>query len=329
MKYYRRCIRITAEDSPNVRFAKWEIEQGRVPTNRIIVPGVISWEMYQKRRKTLNEKEQCESLDAEWYEGADIRLVPRPWLYGTETDPTRGAISYNRDRPENQVRYIGCDPGEGGDDSCWVVGGRHGIDEVVSKKTPNTNDVISTTMDLQFRWKVDWENIIFDEGSGGGGRVHIDRFWANGRKVRGVGFGATPQLELRRGMTYFQERKEQRADKYAFVHCRDEMAHDIRCLLERDTEGKYVQGDNYSKCNGFGIPDVPAAQELIRQLLLIPFSTDGEGRMKLPPKRNPVDTRDPNTLVYIIGHSPDQFDAFCLMVYGMNHNPPQQRAGVK
>lgn len=329
MNYYIKTLQIKVEDSPNVRFAQWEQEQGRPVSNKLIVPGIIDYQTYIKRRKTLNPKEQCESLDADWYEGADLRLIPKEWLYGPTDKPDLGALAFNRVRAANAIRYIGCDPGEGGDDTCWVVGGRHGIDDVVSMKTPDTNKVIAVTMDLAFKWKVEWENIVFDEGSGGGGRIHIDRFWANGRKVRGVGFGASPQLELRRGMTYFDEKKNVRADKYAFVHCRDEMAMDIRLLLERDTDGNYITQDSRAQINGFGIPDRPECQELIRQLLLIPFDTDGEGRMKLPSKRNPLDSRDPKTLVYIIGHSPDQFDAFCLMVYGMMHKPPQQHAGVR
>jgi hypothetical protein len=326
LKYLRRCIKIAAKDSPNVALALWQQEQGYLVTGQTVVPGVLGWDVYQSRLKKWtdegNEQRICESLEGDWYEGQSLKLVPSQWL--------DLAHAYQTKRPAGTfTRYMGCDPGEGGDDTAVCVGDRHGILDMVSMKTPDTNKVIGLLMEMQHKWKVDWDNICIDEGSGGGGRVHIDRFWANGKKVRGVGFGAAPQLELRRGMTYFSEKRDQRADKYAFVKCRDEMAFDVRCILERDVDGNYVDKNSQAKVDGFAIPKNKSTEELCRQLALIPYGTDGEGRMKLPPKRDPKDPKNPETLVYIVGHSPDQFDAFCLMTYAMNHKPPQQHASVR
>lgn len=324
LKYLRRCIKMTAKDSPNVALALWQKEQGLPVTNEIIVPGVINYATYEARLRKWTAEENwqriSESLEAEWYEGAALKLVPKHWL--------EFAHAYEKRRPQgNFPRFMGIDPAEGGDDSAFCVGDRHGILEMLSLKTPDTNKVIAHAMDLQYKWKIEWENICIDEGAGGGGRVHVDRLWANGKKVRGVGFGAAPQIELRRGMTQFQERKEQRVDKYAFVKCRDEMAYDVRCILEVDADGNYAAKSQ--NVHGFAIPRNRSTEELVRQLSLIPFTTDGEGRMKLPPKKDSSDPKNPDTLMYICGHSPDQFDAFCLMVYAMNHKPPTQVAGVR
>jgi hypothetical protein len=40
-KYFRRVIRIKAEDSPNVRYALAQIAAGKKPTGEVILPGVL------------------------------------------------------------------------------------------------------------------------------------------------------------------------------------------------------------------------------------------------------------------------------------------------
>jgi hypothetical protein len=52
MRYYRKIIRIRAEDSPNVRRAMEYVKVGRKPLGEIVVPGVLTYDDYKKRRAT-------------------------------------------------------------------------------------------------------------------------------------------------------------------------------------------------------------------------------------------------------------------------------------
>ncbi len=46
--YHRKIIHISADESPNVKLAKKQIEEGKTPTGEIIIEGVKDWEEYQK-----------------------------------------------------------------------------------------------------------------------------------------------------------------------------------------------------------------------------------------------------------------------------------------
>ena len=67
---YRNVIKIKGEDSPNVRFAVSQIGEGDTPSGEMLVPGVLSYGDYKKRRETWDEIRQCVGLDAEFYEGS-------------------------------------------------------------------------------------------------------------------------------------------------------------------------------------------------------------------------------------------------------------------
>ena len=84
MRYYRKIIKIRAEDSPNVRLALEQQRLGIIPTNEILVPGVLTWTECCKRRATWDAIRQCIGLDAEFYEGAELLLFPPEWLNRAE-----------------------------------------------------------------------------------------------------------------------------------------------------------------------------------------------------------------------------------------------------
>jgi hypothetical protein len=63
--------------------------------------------------------------------------------------------------------------------------------------------------------------------------------------------------------------------------------------------------------------------EIRRQLSPIPLWWD-EGKLVLPPKDvkpGSQDTTNKTTLKKLIGHSPDEADAFVLAIYAMTHKP--------
>lgn len=322
--YLRKCIQIKAEDSPNVRWARMQIARGEQPTGERVIRGnVLSWDEYCERRKTLHKSRQTVVLDAEWDEGSDEKLVPWTWI-----EEARRFAETLRGVHRSLPRYMGVDSAAGGDDSAWVVGDRLGVLHTMNIKTPNTNDVPSWTIRLMRDWSVPAERVCFDLG--GGGREHAHRMRANGHAVRATGFGRASSGELKKPgvMTTFAERRDTHEDRDAFENRRSEMAWDLRLILERDSEGRYTAKDFYGPAGGFGLP-AECTKVLCNQLKLPPVLWDGKGRFKLIPKENPKDPKDPNTFRRMLsGASPDVFDAFCLMVFGMTHKPVRLTAGA-
>lgn len=323
VKYLRRCIQMRAEDTPNVRWAKLQIARGEEPTGERIVAGVLSWQEYLERRRTLPKQRQTVVLDAEWYEGAEEKLVPAAWIAAA-----RAFAETIAKLPRTLPRFLGVDVGGGGDDTAWVGGDRLGVVHVENYKTPNTNDVYGNTLKLMRELNVPPERVVFDLG--GGGREHVHRLRANGYAVRGVGFGRAPKVEQKRPgvIVPFAERRDAKEDADAYRNRRSEMAWDLRMILERDEEATYIARDFYGKdVPGFALP-LRCTEELVTQLRVPPVKWDGAGRFELIPKENPKNLGDPQTFRKMLGHSPDVFDAFCLMVFGMTHKPVPMRAGA-
>lgn len=322
--YYRKCIKIRAEDSPNVIFALEQIRRGLKPTNEAVCPGVLTWARYQEKLNTWEPRRKCEGLDAEWYEGHEYKLIPKEWLNAAEAF-AEWLITSKSNR-SILARYMGVDSGAGGDDSAWCVGDRLGVLDIVSMKTPDTNHVYGTTLEMRRKWNVSDTRIIFDLG--GGGTEHVNRLRASGYPVRATGFGKQPKIEARRGMKGFEEKRNAEEDAYAYLNRRSEMYYDARIIMERTEEGIYVPKNwNGSNIDGFGLPKILCA-ELRRQLECVPMDWDGEGRFKLLPKDDPKRPENPKTFRNLIGRSPDQADAFVLMLFGMTHKPIRMQAGA-
>lgn len=297
--YYRRVIRIRAQDSPNVRQGEQQKQQGIEPDNRMLVPGVKSYAEYVRDRATLTADEQCVSLDADFYEGEEVRLFPPEWLNRAEQ------IAAKLPSMRSAVT-IGCDPAEGGDKSAWAVIDERGLIDLVSVQTPDTTQVVGRTLELMKRYDVESRNVLFDRG--GGGKEHADQLRKQGYNVRTVAFGesalAPDHERFKRGSKTRQKRIDHAEEAYAYRNRRAEMYGLLRQLL-----------DPAITPEGFGIPYKYG--ELRRQLAPIPRQWDSEGRLVLPPKNKRTKDSKELTLVELIGHSPDEADALVLAVYGM------------
>lgn len=317
MRLYRKVIRVRAEDSPNVRKAQEllrdnpDIDRRELPRLSLVVPGVITWDDYQKRRATWDKVRQCVGLDGEFYEGGEVLLFPPEWLNEAErlADALRG-------RPR-KAEAMGIDTGEGGDPTAWAIIDRLGVIELVARQTPDTNDIPGATIALGRKHNVPPENWVFDRG--GGGKEHADRLRAQGFNVRTVAFGEAVMPDPRRGLTPFSERVENKEERYVYVNRRAEMFGELSQLLDPT---RPLPGFSDS----FAIPS--EYTELRHQLSVFPKLYDREGRMFLPPKNK----KDPNskikTLVEMIGHSPDESDALVLAVHGMLHKARRVVAGA-
>lgn len=316
MIYFRRVIRIRAEDSPNVILGLAQKAAGLVPDDRTIVPGVIGYLEYLKRRATWDKVRQCVGLDGLFYEGAELLMFPPDWL-------TRaGRLDFLQRCRAEPVHAIGVDPAEGGDSTAMAAVNKWGLKELVSKKTRDTNSIPQDIINFGTRHGADPKNWVIDRG--GGGKQHADRLRAMGYPVRTVAFGETVTLDPKRGLQQLEKRLDVKEDKAAYANRRAEMYDELSQLLDPGSSLLAgLQGINDGSA-GWSIPEGlrgnPAIQdsELRHQLAPIPRKYK-DGKMVLLPKNNPNDPEDPRTLVMLIGHSPDEADAVALAVHGLLH----------
>lgn len=307
--YSSKVIRISADQSPNVRLAKAERRAGKRPSLEIIVPGVVDYITYCDRRKNWDKIRQCIGLDGNFYEGSEVLMYPPVWLNRAE------AVYKELAGKKRVAKSMGIDTAEGGDDTTWYIIDELGIIEWVNLKTPNTAFIQGKTIELGKRHNIPPSNWIFD--AGGGGKEHADYLRAKGYHVRTVFFGESAKDvdQFKPSTTKTRSDKEFVAEeKTAYRNRRIEMYHLLRGLL------------NPENARGFGLP--PENTELRRQLAVFPIQYDEEGRFTLPPKskRDSKDTRV--TLTDMIGRSPDDADALVLAVFGMLKKPTRTIAGA-
>jgi hypothetical protein len=314
VSYFRKVFKIKAEDSPNVRLALVQIQSGQTPTGEVLVPGILPYQDYRKRRLTWDKVRQCVGLDAEFYEGAEQLLYPPDWLNRAER--AAEAVRYNRKR---EAKGMGIDPAEGGDDTAFSVVDELGVLELLSAKTPNTSVIKHMTVELGRKWGLPPERWVFDRG--GGGLQVADDLRERGYAVRTVGFGETVTPEPRRGLATIDDRVSVIEDRYTYRNRRAQMYGELSNLMDpaREEVGLPI----------FGIP--AEYVELRRQLALIPklydHASGHEGRLYLPPKRRKPGSTE-QSLEEILGCSPDEADATVLAVYGMRHGRARATAGA-
>lgn len=314
--YHRRIIRICAEDSPNVQFAREQQLRGHTPTGEVVVPGLKDWDEYCKNLKLWDKIQQCVSLEGMFYEGSEIKLFPQQWLALCQEAARK--LKGSRRVAES----IGVDSAEGGDNTSMVAIDRQGVIEIKSCKTPDTNAIPGMVIEFaECRHGVPPDMWWFDRG--GGGKQHADRLRAMGYAVRTIGFGETLTPDPKRGLTMIETRKDEKEQRYAYKNRRAEMA---ALLSEMCDPSLYPEG--------FAIPEECARlgqngeRDLFFQLDKYPKLYDGEGRMFLPPKRKDPSKREAanrpiKSLEEMIGYSPDEADALVLANFGLNGKVPQ------
>ncbi len=302
--YFRKIIKITAEHSPNVRYARAQIRAGLEPTDEIVVPGVLPWSEFQKRLSTWDEVRQTIGLYAEFYEGAEVLLYPPEWLNRAE-DLDKTLISNKKPRV---ARAMGVDPAEGGDDTAWAIVDEYGILDLISVQTADTSYITRRTIALIREWKLDPRRVVFDRGGGGAQIAHQLR--SQKYPVGSVGFGETVKGKRKRGAKQLKELAHEEEERYAYFNRRAEMYFRVRSLLDPGIT---------RQPQGFALP--AKFTELRRQMSLIPLLYDIEGRVKIPPKRRRSENSEEPCLEEIMGCSPDETDALVLAVYALFAGP--------
>ena len=334
--YLRRVIRITAEDSPNVRLALTELAAGKEPSHRILVPGVLTYAEYLKRKRLYDDHQQAVSLRGEFYKGKELFLFPKIWL-----DLAERTAKSLLTRPR-RARAVGIDPGEGEANTAFAAVDEFGLIDLESHKTPQTNDILDLTFRFVRKHGVSWDNVVFDRGGGGKQIADVLRHGASlrmpdgttfkfpgGYPVRTVGFGETITQELKRARVLLEEKKELREDHYVYLNRRAEMYGELAVMLDPGFTGSTL-GDTKIVLSGFGLP-LHFMKVLRPQMEPIPKWYDREGRLILPAKsRKPGEelNEKQKTLVELVGRSPDELEALVLAVHGMLHKVKPARAGV-
>lgn len=294
--YYRKVIKIKAADSPNVRLGEAQHKAYKDITDEEIVPGLIGYSEYYRRRTLWDEVKQCIGLDAEFYEGSEVLMFPPAWLNNSEK--RAGEL----DGEDRWAVTIGIDPGEGEAKSCWAVSDEKGLIEMVSVSTPDTAQAVNLTIDLIRKYGVEPENVYIDRG--GGGKQCADQLRERGYDVKTVAFGESVRQEMQDGYVPLEERKDQGESRYVYKNRRAQMYGMVRLRLDPS--------------NGDKIYAIPAEYtELRRQLSLIPLKYDPEGRLMMIPKSKVNPKSKQKTLISILGCSPDEADALVLSVYGL------------
>lgn len=311
-RYYTKVIRITGHDSPNVRYAKaYENAYGK-PTNKLLIPGVLPYYEYKKWLATWDKIRISVSIDAQFYKGSELLLFPPEWLNHAHQIHRDLRLKVKRRR----AVAIGCDPGEGAAESAWAVVDEYGVLETIAYQTKDTSEIPRQTLALMRKYDVPAHMVMFDYG--GGGIQHANNMRSEGYHVRTVGFGEPVQPPPKRGQTTVKHQIEQREEKYFYKTRRVEMY------------GKFSELLNPAEIPdngiGFGIPD--SDLELRRQLALIPKKYGKEGELWLPPKNKKDKNSKEQTLIDIIGCSPDRADALVVAIYAATFSPRRATAGV-
>lgn len=299
--YFRKVIKIPASASPNVRLAEAEIAAGKKPSGTVVIPGVMSWSEYQYRRRVWDKYKQTIGLDAEFYEGTEVKLFPPSIL----ADSVQAAAKTGR---RSTGATMGVDTGEGGDSTVWTIADELGIVDQISFKTSDTSVIPGRTIALIHDYKIDPSRVLFD--SGGGGKEHVDLLRSRGYPVQAIAFGGspTPSDQYAFYKRSPEQREVEREERDIYKNRRAEMYGEA---------SKVVRGAHASGIgrDGFGIP--ADLVELRRQLEAMPKQYDEHGRLYLPPKNKPTAGFNGVTISQLLGCSPDEADSFVLAVFAL------------
>jgi len=306
--FHRKTFRIKADMSPNVRLARAEIAKGEEPSGRILVPGVIDWATYQKRRKLRPKAWQTVSMDAEWYEGPEEKMYPLEWRKACMDR----ADELEKKKGRRTAKSVGIDTGEGKADTSMYAVDDLGIVGRRSMKTPDTSKIEGDVLGFCREVGCPMERAYFDRG--GGGKQIADYMRSHGHQVNTVAFGEPVSIEKRRGVTPFDERKGHEELRTTFVSRRCQLYWLLREVMDPGLGNRFGVSREY--------------EELHRQMGPIPLKYDDRGRVWLPPKqpRPRVDGKEGSevTLIDLVGCSPDELEALALAIYGLHAKPAKR-----
>jgi hypothetical protein len=345
--YYRKVEHIEVTDSPNVRLGIAERAMGIAPTYRTVIPGCKPYNEYERDQVTRDEEWLCVAHHARFWKGASLLLFPPEWLNRAGRLALLLQELTGTGRLKRIAKSIGIDPAEGGDKTSMCAVDEYGIIELVSRKTPNTMDVVREAIAFMRKHNVKAESTAFDRG--GGGYQHANYLREQGYNVRTVAFGESLILAPQRAKRLFKQRQQVYEGKYVYVNRRAEMYWELSQHVDpihlqqipffaRSTSAKHTDG---VALGGWSIPTFFSGVEchkhggncLRMQLSAMTKLYDKEGRCRMLPKnrvgkKETASEKSEKTLVELIGHSPDEADAIALALHVMLHKSIRTTAGV-
>lgn len=309
-----KVIRIIAEQSPNVRLGMRENLLGLPISHTEVLPGCMSYAEYMFRRTSpeWTEERQAIGLDAQFYEGAQIKLFPPDWLAMS----IEAAALLDLNGIYRRGKTLGCDPAEGSDDTVFTVSDDLGMIKQIEESTPDTSVIHERTIAIGEEFGIPPECWWFD--AGGGGKQIVQLLNRKGYAANFVPFGGSP---------YSPERKDGHTiidPKTIYVNRRAQIYGEIREAInphDYDIRVDKIDGRNVEipipkAKNVFGIPE--SATKLLAQMRPIPLTRDEKDRLFLLPKNSPK--KNAETLTKLLGRSPDHLDSLGLSIHG-KENP--------
>ncbi len=306
-RFFRRIIRITGDDSPNVRYARAELEAGRPPSNRIVVPGVLPWSEYLKRRTLWPKDLQQIGLDAQFVEDSSTLLFPPDVLIKANQRHDQLRIT----KQHRKALAMGIDPGEGVADTVWTLGDDYGVLYQMGFKTPDPSKIVNETIGLFKRWHVPPENTLLDAG---GGLTIAGMLRQQGYSVKTVYFGESPVNNKRRRTRHLDRVSDIEA-KGAYTNRRSQMYGEASDVLNPDINPDL-----------FGIPK--DYDKLMFELSKMPRIRNREGKLYMLPKYKRDKNSKEQTLTELIGRSPDYSDSFVLFCHSLLHRQDEYVIGA-
>jgi hypothetical protein len=316
VRYFRKIIKIRAQDSPNVRYAEAEKAAGKKVSHREIVPGVVTYREYRMRRLLWDPVKQCIALDAEFYEGAENLMFPPEWLNLSEQQYRQYEIEGNVGNRRTGRRAIGIDPGEGVANTSMFCVDSLGVLAWHDTKTPDTSVIVDNAIGFMLKWQVKPEFVMWDRG--GGGKQLSDEMRKRGHNVRNVGFGEVVDLQTKRGLHSILQRQDVKEERGGYFNRRAQMYGELSELMD----------PSLCSANNTPVFAIPSQHSTLRkELSPVPKLFDREGKIKLPPKNQTSENSKEKSLTQIIGHSPDSSDALVLACHAWLRPSQRSKAG--
>jgi hypothetical protein len=290
--HYRwRIIHIDCEDTPNVVAGKAWAEAGGVGQPPTVIPGMMSYANFIHRTREWDEFMRQTKLHGLLPEGSHHVCVPYDWLEESF------ALYQEVNGCDRGPYWMGIDCAKGGrDKSAWAIVDRFGLAKLVVKDTPDTVELMTTTLALMSEFDIPGARVAVDAAGGDESIVHPLR--RKRIKIMGVSFGSSPTTPAR---------------KKIYSNMRAELFCEAAKAISPD--GWIRNGDEWQQVFTLN-PSDPDARLLAEEISSIPKVMDSRDKIKLPPKQK-VGKSTEITLRDILGHSPDRSDALVLALWLM------------
>jgi hypothetical protein len=322
-RLFRKVIRVSGEDSPNVRDGMKSVAEGKPLPEKPQIPGILTYEQFLERKATLAPWQVRPRLYGLFNDESTAKLFPAAWLdFGHDIyrrlkagEPARAQSVRRWLRWWGWPFGLGVDCAMGGGDlSAWCVYGRFGAVHIETVDTPNTRTIKAKTLELMKRWKIRPEWVCFDKAIG---RVIADELREEGREVSDVGFGDGALDERYPNMRVELYGELAEAMGRAF-----DQSGNLRPGAKQFLDPEFSP-ERWRTLKKVRVVALPADVDLRQELFVLPRAQDGKDRLTLPPKDGTKSRLGVKQMLG--GRSPDRADALVLARYAWERGEEYRR----